>query len=55
MAVMKGQQMVDDIAFIAAFSERMANAACCPVAKEIPDNMKDKLDIYLCRKRAPKK
>ena len=55
VAVMKGQQMVDDIDFIAAFSERMANAACCPVAKEIPDNMKDKLDIYLCRKRAPKK
>jgi Zn-dependent M28 family amino/carboxypeptidase len=55
MAVMKGQQMVDDIAFIAAFAHRMANAACCPVAKEMPDNMKDKLDIYLCRKRAPKK
>ena len=55
VAVMKGQQMVDDIDFIAAFSERMANAACCPVAKEMPDNMKDKLDIYLCRKRAPRK
>ncbi len=55
MAVMKGEQMVEDIDFLCAFASRMANAAMCPVAKEMPDNMKDKLDIYLCRKRAPKK
>ena len=54
MAVMKGEQMVEDIAFICAFADRMANAARMPVAKEMPDSMKDKLDIYLCRKRAPK-
>ena len=54
MAVMKGEQMVEDIAFICAFADRMANAARMPVAKEMPDGMKDKLDIYLCRKRAPK-
>ncbi len=54
-ALMSGEQMVQDIAFIAAFTERMANAVRCPVAREIPENMKDKLDIYLCRKRAPKK
>ena len=54
LAVMKGEQMVEDIEFITAFTSRMANAALCPVAKTIPDNMKDKLDIYLCRKRAPK-
>lgn len=54
-AVMKGGQMMQDIEFIAAFADRMANSACCPVAKEMPDNMKEKLDIYLCRKRAPKK
>ena len=51
MAVMKGEHMVKDINFITAFAERMANAQRCPVAKEIPDNMKDKLDIYLARKR----
>jgi hypothetical protein len=46
--------MVEDIEFITAFTSRMANAVLCPVDKSIPDNMKDKLDIYLCRKRAPK-
>lgn len=29
----------------------MANARCCPVGRQIPDNMKEKLDIYLNRKR----
>ena len=51
IAVMKGEQMAEDIDFIVAFTERMANAALCPVAREMPDTMKDKLDIYLCRKR----
>ena len=54
MAVMSGEQMVQDIDFLVAFSDRMANAVRCPVAKEIPENMKEKLDEYLCRKR-PKK
>ena len=53
-AVMKGEQMVADIAFITAFADRMANAKRCPVAKTMPDNMKDKLDIYLTRKRDKK-
>ena len=43
--------MAKDIDFIIAFTDRMANAARCPVAREIPDNMKDKLDGYLNRKR----
>lgn len=54
MALMKGEQMVLDTDFLIAFAERMANAARCPVAQEMPENMKEKLDIYLCRKRAPK-
>lgn len=53
-ALMSGEQMEKDIAFIAAFTDRMANAVRCPVAKEIPESVKDKLDIYLARKRAPK-
>ncbi len=52
MALMKGEQMEADIAFICAFADRMANAKRCPVAREMPDNMKEKLDNYLCRKRA---
>ena len=51
LAVMKGEQMEQDIAFITAFADRMANAALCPVKREMPENMKEKLDIYLCRKR----
>ena len=55
MKLMSGEQMVKDIEFIVAFTDRMANAMRCPVAREIPENMKEKLDIYLARKRAPKK
>ena len=55
LAVMKGEQMVEDIEFLIGFTGRMANAVRCPVAKEMPENMKEKLDYYLCRKRAPQK
>ena len=44
-----------DIAFIARFVDTMANAKRLPVERTIPDNMKEKLDIYLCRKRDDKK
>ena len=54
IALMSGEQMVQDIEFLVAFSDRMANAVKMPVAKEIPENMKEKLDEYLTRKR-PKK
>ena len=51
LAVMKAEHLLEDVDFILAFSDRMANAAHCPVAKTMPQNMKDKLDIYLLRKR----
>ena len=54
VALMKGEQMAADIEFITAFTQRMANAMRCPVAKTMPDNMKEKLDIYLARKRDKK-
>ena len=54
VAVMKDEQMVEDIDFLIAFTDRMVNAVRCPVAKTMPDNMKDKLDIYLTRKRDKK-
>ncbi len=53
-ALMSGEQMLKDIAFIVAFTGRMANSLRCPVDRKIPENMKEKLDIYLSRKRAPK-
>ena len=55
MDLMSGDQMVEDIGFIIRFADRMANAHRCPVEKSIPDNMKEKLDEYLCRKRPAKK
>ena len=48
---MKTSHMIADIDFITAFTARMANAVFPPVAREMPDNMRDKLDRYLCRKR----
>lgn len=54
LAVMSGEQMEKDIAFITLFTDRMANAQKCPVAREIPENVKEKLDIYLTRKREKK-
>lgn len=54
LAVMSAKQMAEDIDFINVFVDLMANAAKMPVAKEMPDNMKEKLDYYLLRKRDPK-
>jgi hypothetical protein len=54
IALMKGEQMVEDIDFITAFTDRMANAVRLPVAKEIPESIKEKLDVYLTRKRGSK-
>lgn len=51
MKLMNGAQMIEDIDFLIAFTSRMANAKLCPVKREMPDNMKEKLDTYLCRKR----
>ena len=52
MAVMNGKQMEEDIAFITTFADRMANALRCPVKREMPEKMKEKLDNYLGRKRS---
>lgn len=54
MKLMNGVQMAEDIDFLIAFTSRMANAKLCPVKREMPDNMKEKLDTYLCRKRPEK-
>lgn len=52
--VMSSVQMAKDIDFLNVFVDAMANAKKCPIAKEIPENMKEKLDIYNCRKRDKK-
>ena len=54
MDVLSMAQLEKDIAFIAEFTRRMADAACCPVSREIPENVKKELDEYLFRKRKEK-
>ncbi len=49
--VLSMPQLQTDIRFIAEFTRRMACAAVCPVAREIPQKVKDELDVYLYRKR----
>lgn len=51
MKVIKPDNMQKDIEFITAFVSRMANAKLCPVKREIPSNMKERIDEYLLRKR----
>ena len=51
LALMQATHMDQDMNFINNFLARMLNAVRCPVARMMPDNMKDKLDTYLCRKR----
>ncbi len=52
MDIMKAEHMAKDIDFITKFVDIMANAALCPVSREIPDKVKEKLDVYMARKRA---
>lgn len=49
--VLSMARMEQDIAFIAAFTKRMANSAVCPVSREIPEKVRTELDEYLFRKR----
>lgn len=49
--IIKVENMETDIELITVFAERMANAVFCPIRREIPDNVKEKIDEYLCRKR----
>ena len=49
--VLSMEQLQKDIAFLAEFTRRMAQAALCPVSREIPEKVKKELDEYLFRKR----
>ena len=50
-AVLSDKQILDDCAFITAFTREMADAVKCPVKREIPEKVKKELDEYLNRKR----
>ncbi len=49
--ILSPDQIMADIGFMAEFTLNMADAANCPVSREIPDSVKTKLDEYLLRKR----
>ena len=49
--IMDGDQMVEDFEFVRTFAERMASAKRCPFAREMPEDMRKKLDHYLGIKR----
>lgn len=49
--VLSAAQLAQDIDFISMFVGTMVNARHFPVKREMPDAMKDKLDVYLNRKR----
>ena len=51
MDVLSMAQLEKDIRFIAEFTRRMAESACCPVSRDIPENIRKELDEYLFRKR----
>ena len=45
------EALIRDGGFLAAFTRRMADAAVCPVKREIPEKVRGELDVYLNRKR----
>ena len=51
MDVLSPERLRSDGDFLADFTAQMADAAKCPVKREIPDKVKTELDEYLNRKR----
>ena len=50
-ALLSEAQLIDNIGFLADFTLGMADAVKCPVSREIPEDVKTKLDEYLLRTR----
>ena len=50
-ALLAEDQLIADIGFLSDFTLGMADAVKCPVSREIPEDIKTKLDEYLLRKR----
>ena len=49
--LLSADQLARDIDYLQSFTRTMAQAPKCPVAREIPDSVRNKLDEYLLRKR----
>lgn len=52
LSCMDGDQMEQDFEFVLAFARRMARAKHCPFPREMPEDIRKKLDNYLGIKRA---
>ena len=52
LSCMDGRQMEADFEFVLAFAKRMAMAKHCPFPREMPEDIRAKLDNYLGIKRA---
>ena len=50
-ALLSEAQLAEDIDFLTDFTLAMADAVKCPVSREIPENVRTKLDEYMLRKR----
>lgn len=50
-ALLSEDQLLADIGFLADFTLAMADAVKCPVSREIPEEIRSRLDEYLLRKR----
>ena len=50
-SLLSESQLIKDIGFLTDFTFSMADAVKCPVSREIPENIKNRLDEYLLRKR----
>ena len=50
-ALLSEAQLISDIGFLSDFTLNMADAVKCPVSREIPEDVRTKLDEYLLRKR----
>lgn len=51
MYLMDEKTLNQDIDFILEFTKRMVDSKIVPISREMPDKIKEKLDIYLLRKR----
>ena len=51
ISLMHEPTLRDDIKFIVDFADRMANSKVIPIKREMPDNIKEKIDAYLLRKK----
>lgn len=51
MAIVDEAALADDIAFIIKVARRLVDGRILPMRRAVPDDMKEKLDYYLARKR----